>query len=82
LDNSTQKSLELHQALTEKMISYQKKQDALKEFEHEMLNYGRVFDAQTVRLWERLRADQDEAYKLVDAARRVYIAYMRLQNTP
>jgi len=82
LDKSTQKSLELHRALTEKMISYQQNQDALKEFEHKMLNYGRVFDAQTVRLWERLRADQDEAHKVLDATRRIYIAYMRLQNKP
>ena len=73
--------LELHKALSEAEVEYQKKFDAVKNFE-DGLRSSLVNVPQTLNEWDRLKEEERIAYEKREAAREAYKEFLRRNLSP
>ena len=65
--------LKLHKALSQAEVEYQQKFDAVKNFELGLLMANSAADVrQTLKEWERLKAEEQAAYNKREVARKAY----------
>jgi hypothetical protein len=68
--------LKLHQALSEAEVEYQKKFDAVKNFELGLLSRSINDVLQTLNEWDNLQKEERDAYDKRQAARKAYKGYL------
>jgi hypothetical protein len=69
--NEENERLKLHKALSEAEVEYQKKFDAVKNFEDRLLS-SVVNVPQTLEEWDKLKEEEQAAYDKREAAREAY----------
>jgi len=72
--------LKLHKALSEAEVEYQKRFDALKDFEHLRFPPNITTIEQILKEWDKLREEEKAAYQKREVARTAYREYLKKQT--